>query len=78
MRKVVEEGMRQWEMQCARTGRCQGLQLEEQEGAERDQPVAGAAGRAGPGFLGLAGYILIQLGFLFVINHLVDHHPAVV
>ena len=54
------------------------MQLEEQEGAERDQPVAGAAGRAGPGFLGLAGYILIQLGFLFVINHLVDHHPAVV
>ena len=50
----------------------------EQEEVGRDQPGAGFVGRAGPGFLGLAGYGLVRHDSLSVVDHLVDHHPAVV
>ena len=45
---------------------------------ERGQPEVGIAGQAGPGFLGLAGFGLVQHGFLGGGNHLIDHHPVVV
>ena len=45
---------------------------------ERGQPEVGIAGRAEPGFPGLAGFGHAQHGFLGGDILLVDHHPVVV
>ena len=63
--------------QYARTGRYQEWEPGEQEEVERDQLEAELAERVGPGFPGLAGFYLAQRGFLYNINLLVGHHPAV-
>ena len=75
---AAEVGTRRRGTRCARTGRCRELGPGEQEEVERDQPGAGFAGWAGPGFLGLAGCSLVHHNFLNNNDLLVDHHPVVV
>ena len=77
MMRAAEGGMRRRGTRWAQTGRCRGLEPGEQE-VERGQLEAEVAGQAGPGFLGLAGYSLIHLGFLCGVGHLADCHPVVV
>ena len=77
--RAAEEGAKRRGTQCDQIGRYQEWELGEQEEAvERDRPEAGFVGRAGPGFLDLAGFGLVHHSFLFSIDHPVDHHPVVV
>ena len=65
-------------MRCDQIGRYQEWEPGEQEEVvEKDQPEVEIAGRAGPGFPGLAGFYHAQHGSLSD-DGLVDHHPVVV
>ena len=66
-------------MRCDQIGRCQEWEPGEQEEAvEKGQPEVVIAGRAEPGFPGLAGFCHIQHDSLSGNDHLVDYHPVVV
>ena len=79
MKRAAEEGARRQEMRCDQIGRCREWEPGEQEEAvERGQPEVGTVGQAGPGFPGLAGFCLVQHGFLSGDDLPVDHHPVVV
>ena len=79
MTKAAEVGTRRRGMQCDQIGTYQEWEPGEQEEVVgRGQPEVVAVGRAGPGFLGLAGFCHVQHGFLSDDDLLVDHHPVVV
>ena len=66
-------------MRCDQTGRCQEWEPgEQEEEVERGQPEVGIAERAGPGYLGLAGFYHTQRDSLSGDDRLVVHHPVVV